>query len=61
MRQAANLRAFQSAVALPGITFNTSQTNSRPVRQLRLVQFDGRVWQPIGEVLDTAFIGPANN
>jgi hypothetical protein len=26
-----------------------------PIKHLRLVQFDGRTWQPIGEVLETAF------
>ena len=29
--------------------------NFRPIKQLRLVQFDGRTWQPIGDVLETAF------
>jgi branched-chain amino acid transport system substrate-binding protein len=42
---------------LPGIKINTGQFNFRPIKQLRLVQFDGHTWQPIGDVLDTAFSG----
>ncbi len=26
-----------------------------PIKQMRLVQFDGRSWQPFGEVIETAF------
>ncbi len=40
---------------LPGIKINTGQSDFRPVEQLRLLQFDGRSWQPIGDVLETAF------
>ncbi|MGY4312388.1 ABC transporter substrate-binding protein [Bradyrhizobium sp. JR3.5] len=55
MKQAAALRDYQASALLPGIKINTAQF--RPVEQLRLLQFDGRSWQPIGEVLDTAFTG----
>ena len=55
MRQAKNLRGFRIPLVLPGIFANTSPTDFRPVRQMRLVQFDGQTWQPIGEVIDTAF------
>jgi len=40
---------------LPGIKINTGPENFRPIKQMRLVQFDGRTWQPIGDVLETAF------
>ncbi|GIQ72937.1 ABC transporter substrate-binding protein [Bradyrhizobium sp. RD5-C2] len=55
MRQAAALRDYQASALLPGIKINSGQF--RPVEQLRLLQFDGRSWQPIGDVLDTAFTG----
>ncbi|MCP1844052.1 branched-chain amino acid transport system substrate-binding protein [Bradyrhizobium sp. USDA 4524] len=57
MKQAAALRDYQASALLPGIKINTAQF--RPVEQLRLLQFDGRSWQPIGDVLDTAFAGSA--
>jgi ABC-type branched-subunit amino acid transport system substrate-binding protein len=56
MRQAASLRGFQSSVALPGITFNTGPADFHPIKQLRLVQFDGAAWQPIGDVIESAFV-----
>jgi branched-chain amino acid transport system substrate-binding protein len=55
MRQAAALRDYEPSVVLPGIKVNTDPTNFRPIKQMRLVQFDGRTWQPIGDVLETAF------
>ena len=55
MRQAASLRNYQVSVMLPGITLTTSAEDYRPVKQIRLVQFDGRTWQPIGDVLESAF------
>jgi branched-chain amino acid transport system substrate-binding protein len=61
MRQAASLKDFESSALLPGIKINTSESNFRPIRQIRLVQFDGRTWQPIGDVLETAFSDVPNN
>jgi len=55
MRQAAALRDYEPSVLLPGIKINTSPENFRPIRQMRLVQFDGRTWQPIGDVIESAF------
>ncbi|RXH06380.1 branched-chain amino acid ABC transporter substrate-binding protein [Bradyrhizobium vignae] len=55
MRQAASLRDYQPSVALPNIRMNTSPDRYLPIRQMRLVQFDGRSWQPFGEVIETAF------
>ena len=57
MKQAAALNDYQGSVVLPGITISTGPWDFRPIEQLRLVQFDGRTWQPIGEVLETAFAG----
>jgi ABC-type branched-subunit amino acid transport system substrate-binding protein len=55
MRQAAALQDYQGSVLLPGIKVSTGSGNFRPIKHLRLVQFDGRTWQPIGDVLETAF------
>jgi branched-chain amino acid transport system substrate-binding protein len=55
MRQAASLREDEPSALLPGVKINTGPENFRPIRQLRLVQFDGRTWQPIGDVIETAF------
>ena len=57
MRQSASLRGYQNSVALPGITFNTGPADFHPIKQMRLMQFDGVVWQPIGDVVDSAFVG----
>jgi hypothetical protein len=61
MRQAAALKDYQSSVALPGIAINTGPADFRPIKQMRLVQFDGYTWQPIGEVIDSAFVDPTSH
>src|SRR4051812_22139487 len=59
MRQAKALN-YQPSVLLPGIKINTSPENFHPIKQMRLVQFDGRTWQSIGDVIEDAFSdGPA--
>jgi ABC-type branched-subunit amino acid transport system substrate-binding protein len=55
MKQAAALQNYQGSILLPGIKINTGPWDFRPIKHLRLVQFDGRTWQPIGDVLETAF------
>src|SRR6266480_888685 len=55
MKQAAALEDYQGSILLPGIKISTGPWNFRPIKYLRLLQFDGRTWQPIGEVLETAF------
>ena len=55
MKQAASLENYQGSILPPGIKINTGRWNFRPIKQLRLVQFDGRTWQPIGDALETAF------
>jgi len=55
MRQAASLKNYQSPIALPGIAINTGPADFRPIEQMRLVQFDGNSWQPIGDVIESAF------
>ncbi|RZN33155.1 ABC transporter substrate-binding protein [Bradyrhizobium sp. Leo121] len=56
MRQATSLKNYVNPVALPGIAINTGPTDFRPIEQMRLVQFDGNVWQPIGDVVESAFL-----
>ncbi|UWU69979.1 ABC transporter substrate-binding protein [Bradyrhizobium sp. NC92] len=55
MRQAASLRDVNPSLALPNIRMSTSPNNYLPIRQMRLVQFDGRSWQQFGDVIETAF------
>jgi branched-chain amino acid transport system substrate-binding protein len=57
MRQAAALENYQGSVLLPGIKISTGPWDFRPIKHLRLVQFDGRAWQPIGDVIETALSG----
>jgi branched-chain amino acid transport system substrate-binding protein len=57
MQQAQSLKGFRSSVTLPGIVITTSPSDFRPVKEMRLVQFDGRSWQPIGQLFDSAFTG----
>jgi branched-chain amino acid transport system substrate-binding protein len=61
MRQAASLKNYQSSVTLPGIAINTGPADFRPIEQMRLVQFDGTTWQPIGEVIENAFLSAPKN
>lgn len=55
MQQAAALENYQPSFLLPDIKISTSRWDFRPIKRMRLVQFDGRTWQPIGDVLETAF------
>jgi len=62
MRQAESLKNYQNPIALPGIAINTGPTDFRPIKQMRLVQFDGSAWQPIGDVIESAFTAvPGDN
>ena len=60
MRQAAALKDFHSSILLPGIAINTGPDDFRPIEQMRLVQFDGGTWQPIGDMIESAFVGSGN-
>jgi branched-chain amino acid transport system substrate-binding protein len=57
LRQATALKNYHPSVALPSISIDTGPTDYRPIEQMRLVQFDGYTWQPIGEVIESAFVG----
>jgi len=51
MRQAASLRDLELPMLLPGIKVNTSPTNYRPIRQMRLARWTGASWELFGEIL----------
>jgi ABC-type branched-subunit amino acid transport system substrate-binding protein len=62
MKQAASLRDYRGSVLLPGVAINTGPADFRPIKQMRLVQFDGNAWQPIGDVIESAFLDrPGDN
>jgi branched-chain amino acid transport system substrate-binding protein len=52
MRQAADIHGLALPMLLPGVTINTSATDYRPIKQMRLVRFDGRTWQSVSELID---------
>jgi branched-chain amino acid transport system substrate-binding protein len=54
MRQAANLKNFDTGVALPGIRINTSPTDFAPIQALQMMRFNGKSWVLFGEVLDAS-------
>jgi ABC-type branched-subunit amino acid transport system substrate-binding protein len=51
MKQAANLKDFQTGMLLPGIKINTSPTNFAPISQLQLMVFKGERWVLFGDVI----------
>jgi branched-chain amino acid transport system substrate-binding protein len=61
MRQASSLRNYRSEIVLPGIAINTGPADFHPIKQMRLVQFDGNAWQPIGDVIESAFASRPND
>ena len=51
MRQAANLKDFDTGTALPGIRINTSPADFAPINAVQLARFDGKTWVRVGEIL----------
>ena len=51
MKQAASLKDFTLAAALPGIKINTSPTDFAPIESVQLARFDGKTWVRFGEVM----------
>jgi branched-chain amino acid transport system substrate-binding protein len=54
MKQAANLKDFDTGVGLPGIRINTSSTDFAPIQAVQLMKFDGKTWGLFGEVIDAS-------
>jgi len=52
MRQAANLKALELPMLLPGIRVNTSATHYQPVSQMQMQRFDGKQWVLFGDVIN---------
>jgi branched-chain amino acid transport system substrate-binding protein len=52
MREAANLKNFETGTEMPGIRINTSPSSFAPMQDLQLVRFDGRTWVSFGEVIN---------
>ncbi len=50
MKQAANLN-LDLPMLQPGVKVATSPSNYYPLRQMRLVKFDGTAWVPFGEAI----------
>jgi branched-chain amino acid transport system substrate-binding protein len=51
MKQAANLKNFDTGVSLPGIAINTSPSDFAPIKAVQLARFDGKTWVPFGEAI----------
>ena len=51
MKQAAGLKDFVIAAALPGIKINTSATDFAPFESVQLISFDGKQWNRFGEIM----------
>jgi branched-chain amino acid transport system substrate-binding protein len=51
MKQAANIKDFETPMGLPGAKINTSPDNYSPIRQMQLTQFKGESWDLFGDLL----------
>jgi branched-chain amino acid transport system substrate-binding protein len=52
MKQAANLKDYETGMALPGIKINTSPTDFYPIEQMQMGRFNGESFVPFGPILD---------
>src|SRR6202522_662392 len=57
MRQATSLKNFTASLALPGMTINTSPTDSRINKQMQMMRVNGDGWELFGPII--ADTGPA--
>ena len=48
MRQATSLKDFRNPALLPGSLINTSPTDYRVVKYMRLERFNGKTWESVG-------------
>jgi len=55
MRQAANLKDFETDTGLPGMRINTSPTDFAPIQQMRLARFSGKTWVLFGELISSEY------
>ena len=54
IKQAANLKDFDTGMALPGIRINTSPSDFAPIQAVQLMRFDGKTWVRFGDIIDAA-------
>jgi branched-chain amino acid transport system substrate-binding protein len=54
MAQANNLKDLANPMLLEGIRVNTSPTDHRPLEQMQLQRWDGKVWQRFGPIIEGA-------
>jgi branched-chain amino acid transport system substrate-binding protein len=52
MKQAANLKDFDTGMSLPGIKINTSPTDFYPIEQMQMGRFEGESFKPFGPILN---------
>lgn len=51
LKQIQNLKDVELGMLLPGMKVNYRPDDYYPIRQAQLVQFDGKSWKPIGDLL----------
>jgi len=51
MRQATNIKDLELPLLLPGVKVNTSPDNYFPIRQMRLLRFNGVSWDYFGDLI----------
>jgi branched-chain amino acid transport system substrate-binding protein len=51
MKEAANLKNFETDGLLPGIKINTGPTDFAPISSVQLMRFKGETWERFGEIL----------
>jgi len=51
MRQAADIHDLALPMLLPGVAVNTSPSDFRALKQMRLVRFDGQTWQTFSQLI----------
>jgi branched-chain amino acid transport system substrate-binding protein len=52
MKKVSSMKDIEVPMLVAGIRLNTSEIDYAPISQTQLVQFDGKRWMPMGEVLD---------
>ena len=52
MKQAESLHNLELPTLLPGIKANTSHTDHRPVKAMRLERWDGKTWVMFGDIIE---------
>jgi branched-chain amino acid transport system substrate-binding protein len=52
MKQAENVHDLVLPTALPGIVANTSPTDHRPLKAMRLEKWDGKTWVLFGDIIE---------